>query len=480
MDHAKTTSTTATPRFLPALAVAVLGAVALGLRLWQIGDKSIWLDEAWSWRAARLSLPDMVDWTAQDKHPPLYYGVLHLWTNLFGDSEAMLRAPSAIASAAAVVLLASVGWRRGGPLLGLLAGTLLALNPTHVEFAQEARMYALAGTLALASTLALAAVIDRPSVPRASLYVLLATCLVYTHYSGFLVLGVHAALVAAYGVAHWRADPGRGRRMFVFGAGSLAAVAIAYAPWYGHLLDSTRDGVGHLPEPSWTLIDLVFSALLGLQRASGFWLAIALPVVGLGLWGVYRRRADPYIVCVAAIALVPCLQLVFSALRSPVFDVRQTAPYVPGFALLLALGLVELGQYVADTLSRRSVALPISFAGAAGVALVMLTGCSDWYNRGPREDWRAAAADVDAVPGAVYIWRGYIDEPLHYYTDHSFSRFAPSGGLEQIEAPVASALILSHHTPAEADAIIRTLSDIFRVGEGIDRVGITVYPLTPH
>ena len=101
---------------------AAVGVVALGLRLYDIGDKSIWLDEAWSWRAARLSLGDMVDWTAQDRHPPLYYGLLHYWTDALGDSEASLRLPSAIASAVSAVLLAVAGWRVGGWMLIALLG----------------------------------------------------------------------------------------------------------------------------------------------------------------------------------------------------------------------------------------------------------------------------------------------------------------------------------------------------------------------
>ena len=77
--------------FVPAL--LAVGVLALAMRAWEMADKSIWLDEAWSWRAARLPLSSMVDWTAQDKHPPLYYGVLHYWTDAFGDGEAALRMP---------------------------------------------------------------------------------------------------------------------------------------------------------------------------------------------------------------------------------------------------------------------------------------------------------------------------------------------------------------------------------------------------
>ena len=339
-------------------------------------------------------------------------------------------------------------------------------------------MYPLEGLLSLASTIALAALIDRPSAPRVGVYAALALADVYTHYSGFMLLGVHALLIAGYAVSRFRADGDV--RVAAAGGIALAMVAAGYAPWYSHLFDSAREGVGHLPEPSWQLADLVFSAMLGLQRASDFWLAIALPVVGLGLWGVYKRRSDPYTVAVGAIALVPCIQLAYSIARAPVFDVRQASPYIPGFAFLLALGLLELGDYAADTLAQKRIGAPVSAAACAALALLMLVACADWYDRRPREDWRAAAAEVDGVAGPVYIWRGYIDEPLRYYTDRTFTAISPQGGSPPTAPGVPAALVLSHHAPDEEQAILREVSGAYAVGEPRTYVGVTVYPLTPR
>ena len=204
---------------------------------------------------------------------------------------------------------------------------------------------------------------------------------------------MHATLVLVYAVVRWRTD---GRKIALTSGAAFAFIAIAYIPWYGDFLDHARAGVGHLPDPSWTLVDVVFSAMLGLQWLSDAWLAVAIPLVGLGLWGVWKRAADPFAVSVAAIALVPVAQLLVSMARTPVFDARQASPYIAGFAFILALGLIELGTYVADLLSRRSPQVAVALAGAAAVAVVMLLGARDWYDRGPREDWRAAARDVDA------------------------------------------------------------------------------------
>jgi uncharacterized membrane protein len=458
------------------IALVAVGVVALFVRGWEIGEKSLWLDEAWSWRAARLSLPAMVEWTGQDKHPPLYYGVLHVWVKLFGDSEASLRMPSAIAGAVAAVVLAGAGWRAGGAMLGLAASGLLALQPTAVEFAQEARMYSLEGLWAVASSVALAAMIDRPAPARAALYAGLALGAVYTHYSGFLLLGVQALLIAGYGAWRWRVDGDV--RMLLAGAAALGVVLAGYAPWYGNMIESAREGVGHLPEPGWRLADVVFSALLGLQRASDFWLAIALPGMGLGLWGVWRKRREPYAVCVAAIALVPVLQLMYSIVRSPVFDARQTSPYVAGYVFVLAVGLVELGSYAADVLQRRWLSLPVTVAGGAGLAALALAASADWYGRGPREDWRAAAAAIDGVQGPVYVWRGYIDEPLRYYSEASFTAISPEGRLlVAADSGAPAALVLSHQTPDEERAILRNLSGPYVVGEPRTYVGIAVYEL---
>jgi uncharacterized membrane protein len=453
--------------------VAAIGMLAFGFRLFDIGDKSIWLDEAWSWRAAKLSIPDMADWTAQDKHPPLYYAVLHGCVAVFGDAEWALRLPSALVGAISVAILAAVAWRIGGPVLGVISGVLFAVHPTALEFAQEARMYPLAGLLALGSTIVLSAAVSRPSALRFGAYGLLAAPLIYTHYSGLFVLAVHAAVLVLYAVRR------RDQSLLRGGALALAVVAIAYIPWYGNLIDNASDGVDHLADPSWALADLVLSSLLGLQRAESFWIAIALPLLGLGIWGVAKRVDDPYVTCIAALALVPVAQLAYTIVRSPVLDPRQASPYIAGVVLVMALGVVELGEYVADTFSRQSLARPIAGVAAAALAVILLWGTIDWYDRGPREDWRAAAAEIDDVPGAVYIWRAYIDVPLQYYSDHRVEPRSPRGARVLLADELPAALVLSHETPSEREALVREMSQSFTVGEPITFAGIVIYPLSP-
>jgi hypothetical protein len=132
--------------------LSVLTLVGALLRAWQIGDKSLWIDEAFSVWVARQPLAQGVSWLPRiDQHPPLYYALLHLWLGL-GDGPAAVRLLSALTSTLNIPVLYALGACLLGRKAGLLAATVLALSPFHVYLAQEARMYAL---LSLAVTLSL-------------------------------------------------------------------------------------------------------------------------------------------------------------------------------------------------------------------------------------------------------------------------------------------------------------------------------------
>jgi hypothetical protein len=127
-------------------ALVLLGMLTLTgalLRAWQIGDKSLWIDEAFSVWIARQPLAEGISWLARiDQHPPLYYALLHLWLRL-GDGPAAVRLFSALVSVLNVPVLYGLGARLAGRKVGLLAAAVLALSPFHVYLAQEARMYTL-------------------------------------------------------------------------------------------------------------------------------------------------------------------------------------------------------------------------------------------------------------------------------------------------------------------------------------------------
>ncbi len=118
--------------------------VALVLRFYRIGEKSIWLDEAFSLWIARHPLWEGLGWLIRiDQHPPLYYSLLHVWTELFGELQGPARMLSALFSTATVPLFYAAARRLLDRSSAAIAAGILAISPFHVQFAQETRMYAL-------------------------------------------------------------------------------------------------------------------------------------------------------------------------------------------------------------------------------------------------------------------------------------------------------------------------------------------------
>ena len=124
-----------------------MGAVtllALVLRFYRIGEKSIWLDEAFSLWIARHPLWEGLGWLIRiDQHPPLYYSLLHIWTELFGELQGPVRMLSALFSTVTVPLFYAAGRRLLDRSSAAIAAGILAISPFHVQFGQETRMYAL-------------------------------------------------------------------------------------------------------------------------------------------------------------------------------------------------------------------------------------------------------------------------------------------------------------------------------------------------
>ncbi|NPV06641.1 MAG: hypothetical protein HPY83_01605 [Anaerolineae bacterium] len=342
-----------------AIAAAVL-VIAAAIRSLELGLQPLWWDEGWSVYFASLPVADMLEATAADIHPPLYYLVLHGWTAAFGFSPVALRSLSV--TAGLVVVLA--GWRLGhrlfGPRVGLVAAFLLALSPLQVFYAQEARMYSLVTALGLLSWLALvesdvsaAHIQDASQIRKLWLaaYVLSATLALYAEYYAVLLWLGQAAYVV---VACWREPAARPRRL-----APLAVPPLLFVPWLAfaapRLLQYVTEkqaiegyralgplafawdhlsafASGHVLSPDLTALAIPSSLAFG-----------ALALVG---WRRPRGQPAPSTV-LAAYGLLPLgvgylLHLLFPF--TPRFYERILLPFSPPLYLAAAGGLTQLAR----------------------------------------------------------------------------------------------------------------------------------------
>ncbi len=207
---------------------------AAGLRLARLTFQPLWWDEGWSLYFATTDIRTLLELTAVDIHPPLYYLLLHFWIGLFGSSVVSVRLLSVLVGTATVPLLYVTGRRLLGKRGGLIAATLLAISPFHIYYSQEVRMYGLVTLLGLAALWLTLEWSGEDLGGRMGSrkwgswlgFVLAATAALYTqYYALFLILALN--LVFAI---RWR----RGGRAIREGWSWLTAqvaVLFLFAPW---------------------------------------------------------------------------------------------------------------------------------------------------------------------------------------------------------------------------------------------------------
>jgi 4-amino-4-deoxy-L-arabinose transferase-like glycosyltransferase len=295
--------------FLLSSVLVLILVIAAGLRFYDLGSQSLWSDEGNSAAMAARSLADIAGATAHDIHPPFYYWLLHLWTRVFGTSEAGLRSLSATLGVLLVLSIAELGRRLYGRATGLAVAFVAAVSPFQVYYSQEARMYILVALLATAGFLHFWWFIEREDrllpapggttsgaveswswLPYTAAPLLVIWVLgLYTHYAFPLVIGVMTVLYVVWAAATRQ----RGlfwRRLARWGV--LLAVALAcYAPW----LPVALQQVGHWPTggvsvPLRTALETTF-AILAFGPASRsqaeswqIWSLVALAGIGMIPW----------------------------------------------------------------------------------------------------------------------------------------------------------------------------------------------------
>lgn len=225
-------------RYAPPLLILLVATLA---RFYLLDGQSFWNDEGNSARLSERSIRLIIEGTASDIHPPLYYLLLRGWRELVGSTEFGLRAMSAFAGVLLVALVLPLSRIFRLPrLVGLSAMTLTALSVPLIYYSQELRMYMLLPLLAVGSTVALGRLLDQLSSEESNqwsviskqwrstdyfslltVYCLLLTAGLYTHYFFPIILPLHGLMVLLW--AGWRRVVGW--------LGLVAVAVLLYAPW---------------------------------------------------------------------------------------------------------------------------------------------------------------------------------------------------------------------------------------------------------
>jgi mannosyltransferase len=409
------------------LSTSAIVALAFAVRLITLGSRSLWTDEGYSfWFASQTLHTLWHDVPYYETHPPFYYTLLKGWMVFAGSTEAALRMPSVLASVLTVALLA-IGGRmlragRIGDQVGLLAAFLLALNKGSIEFAQQARPYALE-TLAVALMTLLSVRLlmqlgarhvaydkSPPHFISAAIGLTLSAALtLWLHNTAmFIVFAVWIGLGTTLLVDRER----RVQRMLVFLVTGAIAVGM-WTPYLPFMIFQSRNVVSNF----WILLNWREFPTAWTLATGGKWAFIPMfGFAGFGLYEVWRkwRPAAVHLIC---ILIIPFAMIVLiSYLLRPIFMDRLFAWMAPEVVALTALGIVAMPRLV----SWQKI-------GIIALIAILNVGQDIKFYRHPSEDWRTLSGTIasHAKNGdLVIVDPNEAQPPLQFYARNE-TRFPP-------------------------------------------------------
>jgi uncharacterized membrane protein len=388
--------------------LALIFGVGASLRLYGLEFQSLWQDEGLQYYVAtQNSIGELLQQT-RSFHPPLSFIVNHLFL-LLGDSDFLLRLPSALCGIASLPMLYILARDLTSKQAAVFAVFVLALSPFHIWYSQEGRMYSQLLFLSLLSSALLLQALRRGEVSWWIYYVLVSAAGMYTHVFMALALAAQFLWVALY----YR------RHLLAIIAGGFA-VALLFLPWalllpwvtgfvhnvsaHGLVLGLASDGragftwatvpytlfvyaAGFSLGPSVAELhaDKSLQFILSFMPSIMVVMSVSVVLLGIGIWAINK--------CFGARATMFCLlglfvPLVGTALYSltphATFNVRYTVTAFPYFCLLVGTAVASLAH------------ANKTFGALAMVVLIGISAAS-LYNhftnpRYAKEDVRSAVA----------------------------------------------------------------------------------------
>ena len=366
----------ATPR--ARAAVAGCSAIALALGLYHLQHRSFWQDEGFTWSTVDRGFPALLRVLARHEGYQILHALIEWPTNGISSTVEALRIPSALAFAAAVPAVWLTGRRLFDERTGVIAALLFAINGGVLSYAQEARGYMLATTLAAYAGALLAQYVLAPRRWSRAGWIAVSVLTIYAH--GFAVLAIAAQILAL-----WFLPAARRRELHWIRDGALIALLSApalLAPIYqinsGEISFIHKPGVHAIGLFGWFITGRTWTAV----PPYGIAVVVAL-LAAVAVWRKQLHSIDAFRYALVFLWLVvPTFVLMGVSYVRPIWIDRYALWSVGALVVVCAYGLTRLAQGRVLV----GVVLVVVLLGARGVV--------DWYRVPPYEDYAAATAQL--------------------------------------------------------------------------------------
>ena len=415
--------------------LALIFGVGTGLRLYGLEFQSLWQDEGLQFYVATQNSFSELFHQTRSFHPPLSFIVNHLFL-LLGDSDFLLRLPSALCGIASLPILYVLGRELTSKEATVFAVFVLALSPFHIWYSQDARMYSQLMFLSLLSSVLLLQALRRGKVSWWFYYVLVSAAGMYTHVFVGLALAAQFLWVALY----YR----RQLRPIIVGG---LAVALLFLPWalflpwltgfarnvsaHGLVLGLASDGRAGFtwaavpytlfvyaagfslgPSVAELHMDKGLRLILTFLPSITVVMSIFLVVLGIGIWALnkcFGARAAMFCLLGFFVPLVGAS--VYSLTPNATFNVRYTVSAFPYFCLFIGTALA----YVVGANKVLGAGAVLAVIGISSASLY-----SHFTNpRYAKEDIRSAVAFWQQTEGDGALIAIGSPYPAHRYVGAS-------------------------------------------------------------
>jgi len=387
-------------------ALAVITALAAGLRFHQLGAKSLWLDEGVSVALCRMDWYNFarVLWR-REMNMVLYYAMLRPWLHL-GSSEAFIRTLSVIPSVGTVPLVYLLAKRLAGSAAGLAGASLLAVHAFHVRYAQEARSYSLLTFLITLSTLYFTRAVEEPSRRHWNRYAVATALAAYAHFFALLVP-----------VAHFLSLKFLPRQQTAPRVEFMRAIRLMGILVLPLIIFVTTTGMGPIrwiSKPTLWYLHIFLLSFTGNGGEVLLWAYAGCVLLGMAaaarVWIIRHRSLESWRYGVVFTWLLAPLVITLAvSLIRAMFLGRYMLICVPALALVAGIGIASIRP--------RWIAAPV----LATLMFLGVQGVRAYYVKDfdiVRDDWRGAAQYVlsNAQAGDAIIFRNVLGRmPFDYY-----------------------------------------------------------------
>jgi hypothetical protein len=319
-------------------------------------DAPFWIDEGISVGVANFPFTEIPSALRLDGNPPVYYLLLHVWLQLFGDSVTAAHTLSTLSSLLTVPGAFLLARRPLGTKAALGATAVAATLPYLTYFGQETRMYSLVALLSVVvAGLHLRVFEHGARKAQVGLAVVLIV-LLYTHTWGVFLVGGSVLAVGARALL----QPGRAARIRVVRIGFVVhlVAAVAWAPWVPILAKQASEtgapwslrptfqmaveGAASIAQPSVLAVVFLLSGMFGAGVLAG---ARRRQATGPNVAGPEEARRFTEHAVVLTVMFVSTLLFAWvSSLISPAWASRYMGVLIGPAVMLAGLLLTRSGR----------------------------------------------------------------------------------------------------------------------------------------